>query len=191
LKLYDLIRERLADTLTGNQSYFPEGTKKDPRTLSSDLHDLIASLSAMQIRTNDPSNVLGQAIEHLKTHAKRFDEVIEENEPTDKIELPPEQTPSTMDKNDIYVDPDPGLYSPPNPLLPQHRSLERRAAVDLPNGGAVVATPESYPQLTRRVVNSTSPQIPRLNQTVSQQTLELLNGPMPKWPFPPIFDTRW
>ena len=42
LKLNDLIRERLADTLTGNQSYFPEGTKKDSRTLSSDLQDLIA-----------------------------------------------------------------------------------------------------------------------------------------------------
>jgi hypothetical protein len=96
-----------------------------------------------------------------------------------------------MDKNDIYVDPDPGPYSPPNRLLPQHRSLERRVAVDLPNGGAVAAVPESYRQLTRRAVNSTSPQVPRLNQTVSQQTLELLNGPMPKWPFPPIFDTRW
>jgi hypothetical protein len=76
-KLYDLIGERLADTLTGNQSYFPEGMKKDPRTLSSDLQDLIASLSVMQMRTNDPSNVLGQTIEHLKNHAKRFDKVIE------------------------------------------------------------------------------------------------------------------
>jgi hypothetical protein len=191
LKLYDLIRERLADTLTGNQSYFPEGTKKDPWTLSSDLRDLIASLSAMQMRTNDPSNVLGQAIEHLKNHAKRFDKTVEENEPTDKIELPREQTPTTSDNNVIYVDPDPGPYSAPNPLLPQHRSLERRVAADLPNGGAVATTPESYRQLTRRTVNSTSPQVPRLNQTVSQQTLELLNGSRPRWPFPPIFDTRW
>jgi hypothetical protein len=191
LKLNDLIRERLADTLTGNQSYFAEGTKKDPRTLSSDLRGLIASLSAMQMQTNDPSNVLGRAIEHLKNHAMRFEQVIQENEPTDKIELPREQTPTTSDNNVIYVDPDPGPYSAPNPLLPQHRSLERRVAVDLPNGGAVAAPPESYRQLTRRTVNSTSPQVPRLNQTASQQTLELLNGPRPRWPFPPIFDTRW
>lgn len=191
LKLNDLIRERLADTLTGNQSYFPEGTKKDPRTLSSDLRDLIASLSAMQMQANDPSNILGQAIAHLGNHAKRVDEVIKDGEPTDQIELPREQTPTTSDNNVIYVDPDPGLYSLPNPLLPRHRSLERRVAVDLPNGGAVEAAPESYRKLTRRTTNSTSPQVPRQNQTVSQQTLELLNGPTPKWPFPPIFDTRW
>jgi hypothetical protein len=54
---------------------------------------------------------------YLKKHAKRFDEAIKENEPTDKIELPPEETPSTMDKRNVYVDPDPGPYSPPNRLL--------------------------------------------------------------------------
>lgn len=192
LKVYGLIGERLADTLTGNQSYFPEGTKKDPRTLSSDLHDLIASLHAMQMRTNDPSNVLGQAIEHLKGHAKRFDEVMREDEPTDKIEIPPELTPSTRDKNDVYVDQNPGPFSPPNPLLPQHRSLERRVALDFPNGGAVAATSEPHPQFTSRMVSSTPRRTPPFNQTVSQQALELLNRPMPKWPFPPpIFDTRW
>jgi hypothetical protein len=76
--VYDLIGKRLADTLTGDQSYFPEETKKDPRTLSFDLYDLIASLSAMQARTNDPFNVLGQAIEYLKDQVNRFDKVIEQ-----------------------------------------------------------------------------------------------------------------
>lgn len=117
-KVYGLIRKRLEDTLTGSQSYLPEGTKKDERTLSSDVADLIGSLSVMQAHTNDPYNILGEAIEHLKQHAKRFKNVMENDEPTDKIELPPDQSPTTADNNIIYIDPDPGLYSPPNPLLP-------------------------------------------------------------------------
>ena len=189
-KVYDLISKHLADTFTGSQSYFPEGPKKDPRTLASDLADLIDSLSAMQMRTNDPHNILGEAIAHLKGHAERFGKVIDDDEPVDQIELPREQTPTTRDNNFIYVDPDPGPYSPPNPLLPQHRPLDRRIAFGLPDGGAVAATPETYRQLASPIVNSTPRRVPRLNQTVSQQTLELLNGPTPKRPFPPIFDTR-
>lgn len=192
LKLHRLIGERLADTLTGNQSYFPEGTKKDSRTLAADLKGLISSLSAMQMQTSDPSNVLGQAIEHLRRHAERFDKVLEEDEPTDKIELSPELAPSTRDRNDIYVDPFPGPFSPPNPLSPQHRPLQRGVGFDLPNGRAVAATPDSYPQLTSRTVSSTSREVPFLGQTASQQTLDLLtHQPMSKWLFPlPIFDTR-
>lgn len=162
--------------------------KKDPWTLSADLRDLIASLSAMQMQTNDPANVLGQAIAHLKNQAVRFNEVIKGDEPADQIELPQEHTPTTSDNNIIYVDPDPGLYSPP---LPQRRSLERRAAVTLPNGEAVAAMPQSYRQLTRRPANSASTQVSRPSQTESQQVLERLNGPMPKRSYPLIFDTLW
>jgi hypothetical protein len=187
-RLNDLIRERLSDTLTGNESYLPEGVKKDPWTLASDLRDLIASLSAMQMQTNDPSDVLGQAIAHLQNHAERFDKVIKEDEPTDQIELPREQTPTTSDNNVIYVDPNPGLYSPP---LPQRRSLERRAALNLPNDEAVAAIPASYRQLTRRAVNSAAPQVSSPIQTETQQVLELLSRPMSKRPYPLIFDTDW
>lgn len=187
-RLNDLIRERLSDTLTGNESYLPEGVKKDPWTLASDLRDLIASLSAMQMQTNDPSNVLGQAIEHLQNHAKRFGEVIEEDEPTDQIELPREQTPTTSDNNVIYVDPNPGLYSPP---LPQRRPLERRAALNSPNDEAVAAIPASYRQLTRRPLNSALLQVPHPAQTETQQVLELFSRPMSKRPSPFIFDTGW
>ena len=142
----------------------------------------------MQMQTNDPSNVLGQAIAHLRNHAKRFDEVIKEDEPADHIELPREQTPTTSDNNVIYVDPDPGLYSLP---LPQRRSLERRVAVDLPDGEAVSAMPETYRQLTRRPVSSAPSQVLRSIQTETQQVLELLSRPMSKRSSPLIFDTSW
>jgi hypothetical protein len=191
-KVYDLINKRLADTLTGSHSYFPEGPKKDPRTLASDLDDLISSLSDMQMRTNDPHNVLGEAIEHLRGHAERFAKAIVGNEPADQIELPRDRTPTTGDNNVIYVDPDSGLYSPRNPLLPQHRRLDRRIASDLPAGGGAAAPRDSYRQLARLVANSTPVRVPRSDQTVSQETLELLsNGPTLKWPFRlPIFNTR-
>src|SRR4051812_37335363 len=96
----------------------------------------------MQMQMSDPSNVLGQAIEDLTEHGKRFHKLIEANEPVDEIELPPELTPMTRDKNDIYVDPDSTPFSPPNPLLPQRRPQEH---------GASLAPSESLANVSLRV----------------------------------------
>jgi hypothetical protein len=116
----------LADILAGNQSYYPDDIQKDSQTSASDLGDFIASIRRLQGRVNDPSNILGKAADDLGEYAKVFQKIVEGSEPVDHIEIPREQSPTTADTNDLYVDPYPGPYSPPNPLSPHQwkRELE-------------------------------------------------------------------
>jgi hypothetical protein len=91
------------------------------------------------------------------SYADAFQEMIEKNEPVDNIELPPRLSPDTRDQNAIYADPDPGPYSPPNPLLPKHWSNDLKASLGSSVGvenmpGA--AESGFYSQLLRRAASS-------------------------------------
>jgi hypothetical protein len=67
---------------------------------------------------DDPTNILGEAADDLKKVAEAIRRQIEESEPVDNLQFPPELSPNTSDNNIIHVDPDPGPYSPPNPVAP-------------------------------------------------------------------------
>ena len=130
-KVYDIIGKQLADILTGNKSYYADGVQKESNARASDLKDFIASIEDLQERVNDPSNILGKAVSDLRKYADAFKKMIEKNEPVDNIELPPQLSPSTRDQNSIYVDPDPGPYSPPNPLLRKYWPNDLKASLEL------------------------------------------------------------
>jgi hypothetical protein len=49
-KVYDIIRKKLADLLTGNLSYYQDGVQKDSNARASDLKDFIASITDLQSR---------------------------------------------------------------------------------------------------------------------------------------------
>jgi hypothetical protein len=118
-KVHNLIRKELADILSGNQSYYPDGVQKDSQTLASDLNAFIDSIQKLQGRVDDPSDILGGAVADLNNYAKAFKTVREENEPNDQIEVPRESLPNTSDQNVIF--PDLGPLSPINPLVPNQR----------------------------------------------------------------------
>jgi hypothetical protein len=94
-KVYNIIRKELADILTGDQSYYPDGVQKDSQMRVSDLNDFIGSIRKLRGRVDDPSNILGGAVDHLGKFADVFRKIIEGNEPVDHIEIPQEVSPST------------------------------------------------------------------------------------------------
>ena len=113
-------------------------------------------MGGLQGRVNDPSNILGKVVDDLGEYAKAFQKIIEGSEPVDHIEIPREQSPTTSDKNDLYIDPYPGPYSPPNPLSPDRRRKELQASLafsddtgNLPRRRGL----DSYPQPLRRPAN--------------------------------------
>ncbi len=118
-KVHNLIRKELADILSGNQSYYPDGVQKDSHTLASDLNAFIYSIQKLQGRVDDPSDILGGAVTDLKNYAKAFETIRKENEPNDQIEVPRESLPNTSDQNVIF--PNLGPLSPINPLAPNQR----------------------------------------------------------------------
>jgi hypothetical protein len=118
-KVNNFILKELADRLSGNQSYYPDGIQKDSRTLASDLDTFIDSVQNLQGRVDDPSDILGGAVSDLKKYAEVFEKIREGNEPSDQIEIPQESLPSTSDQNVIF--PNRGPLSPINPLVPIQR----------------------------------------------------------------------
>ena len=191
-KVYDMIRKKLADLLTGNQSYYPDGVPKDSNARASDLDDFIASITGLQNHVNDPSNILGKAVDDLSGHASAFRTIIEGNEPVDHIEIPGERSPTTQDKNEMYI-PDLGPYSPPNPLLRDQWKKELEASADPPDeaksplGGT---RPDIYSRLRTRTVSALpGASLPNRTQPPPLQTgraLGISTGkPMPSWITPP------
>ena len=65
---------------------------------------------------NDPANILADVVGSLRAHADAFDHRIESAEPADNIEMPPDRFPTTRDRNELYVDPNP--VAPPMQSLP-------------------------------------------------------------------------
>lgn len=81
-KVYDIIGRKLADVLSGNQSYYPDGRQKDSQARAEDLNDFIPSIKDLQSHVDDRSNILGEAVSDLRKHAQAFQEITKENEPT-------------------------------------------------------------------------------------------------------------
>ena len=191
-KVNDMIRQELADRLAGNQSYYPDGVQKDPNARVSELKNFITSIAELQGHVNDPSNILGRAIDDLGEYAKAFQAITEGNEPVDHIEMPQEWSPATKDMNEMYV-PDLGPFSPPNPLSPNQWPKDLKASTrssdDVVASGA---TPDSYPRLVSRIVSAGRGSIDSSNvrQLVSAlqsgRPLGIFSGvPMPDFPLPP------
>jgi hypothetical protein len=187
-RVYGIVGKELTDVLAGDQSYYPDGVQKDPRVLASDLDNFIASIKALQERVDDPSNILGMVSDVLKRHAYEFRALLQKNQPVDNIEIPPEHSPITSDRNDIYVDPDPGPYSPPNPVSPNQRPRYFNAPFDLSDDTRA-------PQQRRLVSSALAGNNPSNRSAPSPQfgqSLGIYSGkPMPQWIVPPpIFNTR-
>jgi hypothetical protein len=94
LKVYSIIREHLSDVLTGGNSYYPDSVQKDAQARSEDLQRFIRSVDSLKGPVNDPSNILGDAVEHLKVFRNAFDKRNEMDDPTDPIDLPPGLSPT-------------------------------------------------------------------------------------------------
>jgi hypothetical protein len=190
-KVYDIIGKQLADVLTGNKSYYADGVQKESNARISDLKDFIASIEDLRQRVNDPSNILGKAVDDLGKYAAAFEKMTEKNEPVDNMELPPPLSPNTRDRNPIYVDPDPGPYSPPNPLLPKHWSNDLKASLessgDTQNASGAAGS-GIYSQPTGRAASSVL-----ADNNPPNQPPESYNGnPAQQWtsnnPQAPMFD---
>lgn len=146
-KVYGIIAKQLADTLTGDQSYYPEGQQKDAAVRAADLDKFIETLTSMQGVVSDPSNILGSVIDELNQHALDFHVRVDRK--SAPIELPPEFSPTTRDNRVIQVDPFPGPFSPPNPLAPRNWPKDSYTSFDA-NGAPAGARPSENALLFSR-----------------------------------------
>ncbi|WP_426419512.1 hypothetical protein [Bradyrhizobium genosp. A] len=139
-RVYDIVRKQLADLLEGDQSYYPDGVQKDWQARAEDLDGLIGSISSLRGRVNDPADILGDVIRHLGRHAEDFRDRIKGAGPSDSIELPPTPSPTTRDKNELYVDPNP--FAPPMKALPRPRQEWPVSSTAGGAAGSGTTTPE-------------------------------------------------
>lgn len=134
-RIYDAVRKQLGDLLEGNQSYYPDGVQKDWQARADDLDRYIKSFRSAQGHVNDPADILGDVLRYLRAHAQEFRDRIAAAGPSDPIELPPGLSPTTRDRNELYVDPNP--FAPPMkdaPVPRQEWSISTSS--DRPIGGA-------------------------------------------------------
>jgi len=118
-RVYDIIRRQLSDLLEGDQSYYPDGVQKDLQERRNDLKSFIGSITSLQGRVNDPADILGDVIRNLEWHATDLRKRIESAGPFDPIEIPQDRSPTTRDRNELYVNPNP--FAPPMETLPHPR----------------------------------------------------------------------
>jgi hypothetical protein len=126
-RVYDIVRRQVADILAGAQSYYPDGVQKALSDRADDLQSLQRSIEVLQRQVNDPSDILGSVRKYLGQFGDNFLGAVDAGKPHDPIEMPKDQMPITRDSNELYFDPHPGPFSPPNPLSPSARPLIRRA----------------------------------------------------------------
>jgi hypothetical protein len=92
---------------------------------------------------------MGPMMEALEKHATDLKDYLNESEPTDPIEVPPEKSPTTRDNGVIYVNPFPGPESPPNPVRrrPQYYTASAQSPDNVGNepGNSSLDT---YPRLS-------------------------------------------
>lgn len=205
-RIYGLIGRELDDTLNGASSFHPDGMKKSSSDLISGLDELVGTVTSMKDAVNDPTNVFGDALRQLRDFRKAFGDAASNDietmwgDPLDnrdsKIKLPDGLAPTTRDNNVIYVDENPGPYSPPNPLLPKNWPKELRTSIESPgdvNAVPAVTRPDMPARLLSRLSsahNNFPNQLPPSPQPVGP--LGIYSGkPMPRWIVPPpIFNTR-
>ncbi len=198
-RVHEIIGKQVANILTGDQSYYPDGVPKDSQSIATELSDFIASIDNLRGGVNDPSNILGDVVHQLTRHAGDLQDASEKNEPVDKMELPKELSPTTEDNRVIHVDPDPNQFSQPNPLSPKNWSKELKAALGLSDNAesaSVGALPDNATRLLDRRANSAL-----AGNNIGSRPGPLLRTvglpgiysgrPMPQWIVPPpIFGRR-
>ncbi len=129
------VRKQLAELLEGNRSYYPDSIQKDWQARADDLDGYIKSFRRSQGPVSDPRDILEDVVRYLRAHAKDFRERIEGARPSDPIVLPPGLPPTTRDRIELYVDPNP--FAPPMKTDPVPRQEWPIAATsDRRTGGA-------------------------------------------------------
>jgi len=166
-RIYGLIGRELNSALNGEASFHPDGVKKSSSDLMSNLNELIGTVAGLKEAVDDPANIFGDALRDLGAFRDSFNDATSNDieamwdnpsDPRDsKIRLPDSVAPTTRDNHIFYVDPNPGPYSPPNPLLPKNWPKELRASLESPGdvGTAPAGTrPDRSPGPSSRRVSS-------------------------------------
>lgn len=166
-RVYDLIGRELNGALNGEAPFHPDGMKKGSADLMSNLNGLIGTVASLKEAVNDPTNIFGDALHDLGVFRDAFKDATSNDaeamwddpkDPRDsKIRLPDGLAPTTGDNHIIYVDPNHGPYSSPNPLLPKNWLKELRTSLESPGDvetGLGGAGSGMTPQLQGRVVSS-------------------------------------
>jgi hypothetical protein len=118
-RILGMIGKQLDDIVNGPGSYYPEGIKKGPDAVMDDLTSFYNSVERFGQQLNDPNNIIGDVLNELKKFNSTFAPVTNWSGPSlqrdNAIELPPELTPNTRDRNIIEIDPFGGPYAPSMP----------------------------------------------------------------------------
>ncbi|MGJ4888081.1 hypothetical protein [Bradyrhizobium sp. HKCCYLR20261] len=142
-RIFGIIGKQLDAILNGPESYYPDGTKKEPDALLDDLTGFYSSVEQLGRQLNDPTNIMGDVLDELRKFNGAFAPMAKWSDPSmqrDKaIELPPELAPKTLDQNNIEIDPFGGPFAPRMPWREPKKDLNVSAEVGRPeasNNGA-------------------------------------------------------
>ena len=138
-RVYGIIGKELNNILNGATSYHTDSVKKNSRDLKSELKNFIGSVEGLKDAVNDPANIVGDVVRHLKGIQDAFETGTSNdietmwNDPNDKrddrIKLPDSLAPTTEDHNILDVDPnDDGSFAAPNPISPNQPRKDLRAS---------------------------------------------------------------
>jgi hypothetical protein len=164
-RVYGIIGKELNSILNGATSYYLDSVKKSSSDLKSELKNFIGAVESLKDAVNDPSNIVGDMVRHLKSIQDAFETETSNdietmwNDPNDKrdgnIKLPDSLAPTTDDHNIIDVDPnDVGPFAAPIPISPNQPRKDLKASTGSSDDVAARATsPDTYRRLARRVVS--------------------------------------
>ena len=152
--IFGMIGKQLDDIINGPGSYYPEGTKKSPDALMGDLTEFYNSVERLGKQMNDPNNIMGDVLDELKKFNGAFAPITKwhpSSPERDKaIELPPDRTPYTRDRNVIEVDPFGRPYAPPMPWKDTRKDWNASAERSEP--ASTGQGPNAYRRLSSRLV---------------------------------------
>jgi hypothetical protein len=204
-RVYAVIGKQLNDILNGALSYDSDSVQKNSTALLSGLNDFVGAVERLKDAVNDPTNIMEDVVRDLKGFRDAFGSTTSNDaermwdDPLDgrdkAIKLPDSLTPATRDNKVIYVDPDPGPYSSPNPVSPKQRPRDYRASFEVSDGPEKPPgrlTPDSHPRQVSRTVNSSLagkdlPMQPMPALEAVNQRSFFNDKPIPPWGTPPIF----
>jgi hypothetical protein len=123
------VKKQLDDILNGPRSHFPDGVQiTDAVTRLERLDRLIHSIETMRLTdVDDHDGVLADVADNLRKLHKGVSKVIDNQDRG--ILLDQSAMPTTRDRNEMYVSPDFGPYSPPNPLDPKNWNNTRNTSL--------------------------------------------------------------